>query len=896
MPVRTKRQSSSSSQPETFQDHLRRALEQFHDAQWLGEHSPLSAPYFLGSDQRPSPAGFGSIQRGETLQRLLRQAADWLATQGEDAHESFDVVRQSYFQRPALTAEEVGRRLNMSRATYFRRREQAIQHLSAAFIRQINPALRLDRPSHPEQIIGRDELRQACLHALQSGRTVGLSGPAGVGKTTIGASLIDQMTARHTFWFTFIPGLNDHLGSVLFALGYFLWQQGAANLWGQLAADQGRINPTILTRLLHADLDALHPARPVLCFDEVDLLRPDEAESHALIVAFLGSLRGSCGCLFIGQRPLIEVDEQFALDGLSAPDVQQYLELAGITLTAEDRQHLIALTAGNPRLIGLLMSLHHSGESITAVLQRLQTAPSVEFLLNRIRQHLDLATQDLLDDLSVFRRSAPADAWSRDIQTTLVDRRLAAYDAHGGIALLPTLRAVIVDRLRPDIRRQSHLKAANIRAARAEHTAAAYHLVRAGEAGRAVSLWYGHRTEEINQGQGSAALALFEQVDQGELVGAQRDEWALAVAELRRLAGQDPRANLREANWHSPVYKAQAKRLEGDVAELLGHIDDAIKSYQDGLATVENLLAEKTLFEKNLGWVYMRQGGASLDLAWQKACLARFEAERLQGDIQSRLGGFAQAEVHYTQALALAESFNHVEGKAKTHNHLATLLTRQCRLDEAGDHRQQAITLFQQMGNQVHLAGAKLNMAFHYNLVGQQQAVMPPAEASLAGVFELAVQVATEALILFKQLGQMQGQVIALQNLAEAQLFLGHLAEAGQSAQRVIDSQAPAVLPDGLRTLGEVRLMQGNAAAAEELIRQSITLAKQNADRYLEAYGWRALAHTLCIDNRQNEGQLACDEAIVLFESLELPQEVERCRAMWARLAASLPKRQVSPQ
>ena len=41
-----------------------------------------------------------------------------------------------------------------------------------------------------------------------------------------------------------------------------------------------------------------------------------------------------------------------------------------------------------------------------------------------------------------------------------------------------------------------------------------------------------------------------------------------------------------------------------------------------------------------------------METAWQTASLARFEAERLQGDIKWRLNNFAQAEIYHTGALA----------------------------------------------------------------------------------------------------------------------------------------------------------------------------------------------------------------------------------------------------
>jgi len=93
------------------------------------------------------------------------------------------------------------------------------------------------------------------------------------------------------------------------------------------------------------------------------------------------------------------------------------------------------------------------------------------------------------------------------------------------------------------------------------------------------------------------------------------------------------------------------------------------------------------------------------------------------------------------------------------------------------------------------------------------------------------------------------------------------------------ESGAPGVLPDGLRTLGEVRLAQGDLLAAESLIRESIRRSQDNADPYLEAYGWRALARVTQCGGRQAETHDALSKALALFESLDLPLEIARTQA-----------------
>ncbi|NJM40908.1 MAG: hypothetical protein HC853_09100, partial [Anaerolineae bacterium] len=64
----------------TFEDHLRLALKHLHQPAWLGEHSPLAAPYFLLSLQRkPTSAEWITrAKRGEALHTALVEIAQSL--------------------------------------------------------------------------------------------------------------------------------------------------------------------------------------------------------------------------------------------------------------------------------------------------------------------------------------------------------------------------------------------------------------------------------------------------------------------------------------------------------------------------------------------------------------------------------------------------------------------------------------------------------------------------------------------------------------------------------------------------------------------------------------------------------------------------------------------------
>ncbi|MBN1889229.1 MAG: tetratricopeptide repeat protein [Thermoflexales bacterium] len=844
---------------DAFTRQLEQALDNVTDPAWLGENSPLASPYFLGARLRGEQVT--AAERGHVLQKMLRQAVDLLARQDEESAYYAHLLDLGFFRgRPWL---EVASTLHISSASYYRHRDKAIQQLEDTLISQVNPLLYLDSPPAHDGLFGRQDVTAHCMRALQEGQTVALTGPGGVGKTTLGAHLVTVLAPQPAFWFTLRPGLNDHLSSLLFSLGYFLHTNGASSLWRQLVADVSQVKIEVAHGLSRHDLCQLHP---LLCFDEVDLLQPADIEAHAQLVSFLESLRGLSPLLLIGQQPLIEADLQRALDGLSSSAIDQMLAQAAIRLSAGDLARLQAYTHGSPRLIELFIALHRSGEPLADALQRIPASPSLEFMLDRICRRMDENERLLLSFLSVFRRSTPRDAWRnhQPALDNLIERRLVHADHRDGVYVLPAFKGVLYHWLSPEDRQNLHSRAAAIRADRGEYTAAAYHYLEGRQPSVAVRLWYHHQRREINQGHAKEALALFESLSKQELRGQDREKLVLLRAELFKLSGKydQARHDLRSTLWRTPMFKARARQLEGDVAEVGGQLEQALAAYREGLETTEALAEGQVAhFHKNLGWVYMCQ--QELDQAWREALLARYEVENLQGQIQYRMGHYEQAGQHYLDALKFAQEIKHTRGEAKVRKNLAALLARQGNFEQAEKHWQKAKQYFERIGDLTNLASIQANQAFMYNLAGRPQAVIPPAQKALA---------------LFERLNQSYGIAVAAQNMAEAYQLLGELETAEHFAMRVIQQEEAATLPDGFRVLGEIKLAQGQFQNAYELIQQSIQLAHQNQDRFLEAYAWRSLGRVYLAQQNAPAAREALDQAIELFTCLGLPQEVEKTR------------------
>ena len=222
------------------------ALEHVGDPAWLGEQSPLAAPYFLGAAVTASSRDDSPADRGRALQALLATSATKL-----DAEQQ-TLLNTSFFRRDvALNNTGVAMALSLSETTYYRRRASAIEALADEANRNAAPPWRFDMPrTHP--LINRDRLRQDCIALLRENHTVALSGAGGIGKTALGAAV--ARATGDAFWFTVRPGLNDHLNGFVFALAHFLRGHDAPATWRQLVADRGVVDPARALGVLRHDL------------------------------------------------------------------------------------------------------------------------------------------------------------------------------------------------------------------------------------------------------------------------------------------------------------------------------------------------------------------------------------------------------------------------------------------------------------------------------------------------------------------------------------------------------------------------------------------------------------------------------------------------------------------
>jgi tetratricopeptide (TPR) repeat protein len=875
----------------SFYDHVRQALELIDTPAALGEQSPLATPYFLGSTLKGVEAS--PLGRGQALQGALLRAAEqlWGGLLPEDGQEllrqalaeadpggRYDCVvlelnyfKQRYRPKPKNQAEIYTEILHISRPTHDRHLRRAIERLGNALLQQIRPALHLDRPVPPPLLIGREALTPQLMTDLEAGKAVSLTGPGGVGKTALGSTLAAAWQSGGCFWYTLRPTLNDQLESLLFALGHFLRQQGAHNLWHQIVAERGRsAEGGLALGLALADLAEL-PEQPLLCFDGLELLQQgyeSQRPEHLRISAFLEGLRGHVPLLLMGQRAILASDTICQVAELNDEQIASWLTRLALDHTPAEVERLYSSTAGNPRLIELCIALVQADPqaSLAGVLEQLPTSQALVPLWLRLERQLMPVERQLLQALSVFRSPAPADHWLKGAAEhtqaleQLLARRLVQQDERGGVALLPALRSVVYDELSVEQREEFHSQAAQVRAERGEYTASAYHLFRAGQPEAAIDLWYSQRDHEINQGQASAALAIFSQISQRRLMARHQRNLLLLRAELYELAGEPAKvaAELAQTEWTQNELTTPAAMLRLGLAfEAQGQPERALHTYQSGLDALVALLGHGTRLHVQRSLTNLRR--RDMQPAWREANLAQFHAETTLGVVHDQSGDYTTAQEHYQRALAIAQEANYQAGIAQTNHYLAMLAGRRLNLDAALPYFAQAIAFYERIGDRVNGEIVRSNLASAFIQVRQFAAALEPA---------------TQALQFFEAMGNSVRTAQNASNLAEAHAELGNLDEAEHYAMLVLQQEEPQSHPYALYTLGTVYRQRGDWRNAERYYDQSRRIAEMNDDAYLLAFAHRALGEIHRAQGQHEAAQSAFAQSITLFERLNIAEEV----------------------
>ena len=875
-----------------FQKQLKYALKWFHDPAKLGHESPLASTYFLGSVASHAAVA-SAVARGQLLQEQLCQAAATLwegdvPQSRQEMQQALTAARQQpgsrryayvvlelrcfrRFLQPRKLADiwENVDFLPGSRAEHYRDYDLAVEQLGQALLVRQQPALYQERPEPPPNLIGYGAHLQEVLHHLESGGTpaLAITGASGVGKSALVATAAEHLAARPLFWFNIQPELNDNLTSLLFALGQFLHSLGASQLWQHLLANRGQPDHLHLgLGLARADLKTVASAQPLLVFDELEYLHSAAVENisvqHAQLRNFIEQLRTRAALLLIGQRPLFEADVHIELSGLAAPQIHMLWQEAGLAIGEPELAELYTHTGGNLRLLLLYRSLHLKGEPPQDAFSSERHVSALMMVLHRLWPRLHASERRILQQLCVYRTSAPEYLWQSEAEAlnTLVAMRLVQRNGRGGIHLAAAWREVIYAELAPELRAQLHLEAATAQLMHGDYTGAAYHLVQGGDDGGAIQAWYPHRMQELQRGQAAAAQYLFHSISNQRLRKRERDILRLIRAELHQFHGDSQRglAELEQSAWPAQSEAGiKAKALEAEFLDALGFPYRAVETYQDALAASLRLLNQMSSIHLRSGLLHLRR--TEHVQARRAATLAQYDAHCLTGVVHQEEGRFAEAHAAYQHALTLAEMLEDEARMARLHRYLSILYGKQQQFGDAMHHADRAIDFYERVGDQLNSHIMRNNLSAHY-LYAQQ--------------FADVVAVGEEALPFFRTTAQPYWVASTASNVAEAYYELGDWESAIRYAQEVLSQEEPKLFPYALHTLGLVALAREELDQASAYFQEVVALAHKSEDYFIEGYGWRNLGK---IYKQQGEVDLAngaFGQSLQLFRRLGIVGEV----------------------
>lgn len=872
-----------------FERHVKQALRLFHDPERLGQESPLASAYLLARALRDVPRPIAVRQRGESLCKEIRSAAlrlwperfpshreqmldaiTLIRRDPEDPRYAYIVLELRCFQEfiePARTSDiwEQPHLLPGSKSQHYRDYDAAVKRLAAVLLDALRPALRDERPRPPDVLIGYDSKVAQLADLLARQQTVALSGPGGVGKTSLAAKVIERLGKRPVFWYTLRPGLNDGVSSLLFALGAFLHDHGAINLWQYLITSNGVIGDLNLAAgLLRQDLGSMAQSSPLLCFDDMERVSTGALEllppAHAQVLDLIDGLRGFAAVLLISQRPALASDLQIELSGLSIADLIQLWNSSGRELSAQAAEQLHSYTGGNPRLLTLLLALRT--EIVEGMFQPepYHSEPSLLPAFQRIWHRLTASERRALQQLSVYQGLVPEDVLPTDMLATLEGLRLVERDGSGGVSLLPALAPIVREDLGSELRDALHREAAVVRLERGEYTAAAYHFVQGGQEDHAIQVWFSQRQLAVARGEADAARPIFNAISRQRLGKAERKALDTIRAELHQLAGQHELGlqELEQADWPDESEgSARLWMLRGELEEALGYPDKAIESYNQGIQVTARLLGRLTILHQRRGLLYHRR--REQQRSWQEIHRAEFELAVLRGLVREEEGSYSDALESYQRARDYAEQLNDDSLRAQAERRLAALFGRRQELEAAISHASQAVAIYERMGDRLNLEKMRVNLSFIYVQTRQ---------------FAAALEVGKPTYAFFVSVRDPYFAGAAGANLAEASFELGDLDNAARYANEVLALGHRHAMPYAHFTLGQIAMARTEPAHAIQQFQESMQLAQQNEDPYMVAYAQRSLGQAYYAAADYEAGQQQLQAALTIFRQLDIPAEI----------------------
>lgn len=765
-----------------------------------------------------------------------------------------------------------------------------------------------DQPPNSERWVGRATELAQCVKALQQHHWVAIFGAPGVGKTALGAKLM-QIRANTTkvFWYKFTP--KERLGRLLWKLAECLAWHGQDTAWATLQAFTKAGNPAPKEALIAPLLQILRDGHYLLGLDDCHYLDDDPEWGQFVEQLLALAQAGAVQVVFTAQRrPAFVAVEAAPLAGLNLAEAQALCQAQNlVALTAEQLQALHAKTGGNALLLQLAVEVLRRATNPTQQIQALFESVVIEkFLIERVAKSLAAAELEVMRAVAVLsafpgsRQALTAMLDGENMQQTLrelTNRGLLQEQTQAGERVYgqtELLREYFYESLALSKRKTLHRRAAEFYAEGTTsipaHFRTTLHYQRAGEPAQAVQVIEHNLWPILNRGLAKALREVLEAFTEKQLT--ERD-WATVLWARGQTYAFLGEAELAHASYeavlkrvHPAEHAAYAQACLG-LGELLRHeapaeaqrvLEIGLKSVQGtGTPTEAALLIQLgvALFlqEDNAG--ALEKLNAGLELLDSAPSSLRATALMNLGIVSCEDGALAQGLPYFEQALAIHEQLRNVWGMISAWHNLAFVLDYLGRWTEALDYCELELSAAEHIGSLAKQFNALYNLGLLQTRHGPQDA----AERTLQRALEIA-----------RRRNSRSDQSYVLPALAGLYLDTHQperarplLVEAEHHLQAG-GNRSPA--PETARQWARLCLIAGQLTEAEQHIRHSLALAEELKKPNDTGFSLRILALIQLAQHQPAAARASLEQSLATLSGVDA-HEFEQTQKALAQLQST---------
>jgi tetratricopeptide (TPR) repeat protein len=247
------------------------------------------------------------------------------------------------------------------------------------------------------------------------------------------------------------------------------------------------------------------------------------------------------------------------------------------------------------------------------------------------------------------------------------------------------------------------------------------------------------------------------------------------------------------------------------------------------------------------------------------------------GNAYDSLGDYQQAIDYHQQALVIFQEIGDRSGIAISLNNLANAYQSLGEYQQAIVYDQQSLVIKQEIGARSGIASSLNNLGNAYDSLGE---------------YQQAIDYHQQSLVIAQEIGDRSGIAKSLGNLGIAYNSLGEYQQAIDYYQQslVIKQEigARSGIANSFNNLGIAYKSQGEYQQAIDYYQQSLVIAQEIGDRRGEANAWFNLAIVLNKLNREQDAMGADLNARQLYQAMQLDADVQDCDNKIQQIEASL--------